>query len=300
MRNLFAFIYRYRGFLVFLLLEIVCGYLIVQNNNYQGAAFYNSANMYAGRVMEFQREVSDYFRLIEVNRALVDENRELKESLTKVMTSGILEKIPPAPDSTYRTKPDSLALAQEKLNNFGLLKTFQFIPGKVVNNSVRRVNNYLTINVGSADGVEPGMGVVSSEGVIGRVKATSEHYATVTSILHSQMLVSSKIRRNGTIGSVKWGGENYLMANLNYIPRHIKVMKGDTVVTSGYNAVFPEGVMVGRVTSVAKEADQSFYTIRMRLAVDFDKLSYVYVIKNLHRTERDSLELKSGITEENE
>ena len=88
MRNLFAFIYRYRGFLVFLVLEIFCGYLIVQNNNYQGAAFYNSANMYAGRVLEFQSEVSDYFRLVEVNRALVDENRRLQQSLTTNMTAG--------------------------------------------------------------------------------------------------------------------------------------------------------------------------------------------------------------------
>src|SRR5688572_20322705 len=141
MRNLFAFIYRYRGFLVFLLLEILCGYLIVQNNNYQGAAFYNSANMYAGRVLEFQKEVSDYFRLIEVNRALVDENRQLKESLTKITTSGILDSIPASPDSSYRVKPDSLALAQQKLDTLGLLKTFQFIPGKVINNSIRRVNN---------------------------------------------------------------------------------------------------------------------------------------------------------------
>jgi rod shape-determining protein MreC len=297
MGNLFAFIYSYRGFLVFLILEILCGYLIVQNNTYQGAAFYNSANQYAGRVLEFQKEVSDYFRLAEVNQALVKENQQLKESLTNIMTSGRLDKVPPQPDSGYRVKPDSLTLAQQKLDTTGLVRAFHFIPGKVINNSIRRVNNYLTINVGRADGVEPGMGVVSGSGVVGRVKATSEHYATVTSLLHSQMLVSAKIKRNGVNGSVKWEGGNYLMAALNFIPRHIQLQKGDTVVTSGFSAIFPEGVMIGRITSFAQEADKSFYTVRVRLAVDFDDLAYVYVIRNSRRSERDSLEIKSGITE---
>lgn len=300
MRNLFAFIYHYRGFLTFLLLEIICSYLIVQNNSYQSAAFYNSANMYAGQVLEFQKQVSDYFRLVEVNRALVNENRALQESITNIITSGRLDSISPVPDSAYRVKPDSLMLVRQQLDTIGIPRNFSFIPGKVINNSVRRVNNYLTLNVGRADGVEPGMGVVAGSGVVGRVKATSEHFATVTSLLHSQMLVSAKITRNNAIGSVKWDGDNYLMAALNFVPRHIQIQRGDTVVTSGYNAIFPEGVRIGRITSFATEADKSFYSIRLRLAVDFNGLDYVYVVKNAQRVERDSLEVKSGITEEND
>ena len=300
MRNLFAFICNYRGFLTFLLLEIFCGYLIVQNNNYQGAAFYNSANMYAGRVLAFQKEVSDYFRLIEVNQALVNENQQLRESITNIVSSGRLDSLPAAPDSSYRVKPDSVTLARQRLDTTGLIKTFSLIPAKVINNSIRRVNNHLTLNVGRDNGVEPGMGVVSGNGVVGRVKSVSGGYATVYSLLHSQMLISAKIKRNNAVGSVKWEGDNYLMAALNYIPRHIQIQKGDTIVTSGYNAIFPEGVMIGRITSFATEADKSFYTVRVRLAVDFNSLDYVYVIKNNDRAERDSLEIKSGITEENE
>jgi rod shape-determining protein MreC len=297
MGNLFAFIFRYRGFLVFLLLEVFCGYLIVQNNNYQGAAFYNSANMYAGRVLEFQNEVSDYFRLIEVNRALVDENRRLQESLTAIMTSGKLEKVPPTPDSTYRVKPDSAMLARQRLDTTGLVRTFTFIPGKVIKNSIRLVNNHLLLNIGQADGVQPGMGVISSLGVIGQVKATSAHYATVTSLLHSRTSMSAKIKRSNTLGTIKWDGNDYLMVNLDFIPRHIKVQKGDTIITSGYNSIFPEGVMIGRVSSFSQEPDKSFYTIRVRLAPDFANLSYVYVIKNTSQGEREMLERKSGITE---
>lgn len=297
MRNLFAFIYSYRGFLVFLLLEILCGYLIVQHNNYQGAAFYNSANAYAGRVLEFQQEVSDYFRLVEVNRALVNENRKLQESLQKIMTSGALDTIPAAPDSAYRIKPDSLMLARQALDTTGMIKTFQFIPGKVVKNSIHLLNNHLTLNVGRTDGVEPGMGVVSSAGVIGRVKNVSENYATVYSVLHTKMWVSAKIKRNNTIGSVKWDGSDPRFANLENITRDIVVQKGDTVITSGYNALFPEGVIIGRVVSFAKQSDKAFYTIKIALTPDFGNLSFVYVIKNMARVERDSLEVKSGINE---
>jgi rod shape-determining protein MreC len=300
MRNLFAFIFRYRGFLVFLLLEIFCGYLIVQHNNYQGAAFYNSANMYAGRVLEFQDEVSDYFRLIEVNRALVDENRRLQQTLATIMTSGKLEKVPPAPDSAYRVKPDSAMLARQRLDTTGMVRTYEFIPGKVIKNSIRLVNNHLLLNIGEAQGVKPGMGVVSSSGVIGQVKATSAHFATVTSLLHSRTYMSAKIKRSNTLGTVKWDGSNYRVANLDYIPRHIHVRKGDTVMTSGYNSIFPEGIMIGRIISFAKESDQSFYTIRVGLAPDFANLSYVYVIRNTSQGEREALERKSGMQEENE
>jgi rod shape-determining protein MreC len=205
--------------------------------------------------------------------------------------------VPPAPDSGYRVKPDSAMLARQRLDTTGLVHTFTFIPGKVIKNSIRLVNNHLLLNIGEADGVKPGMGVISSSGVIGQVKATSAHYATVTSVLHSRTSMSAKIKRSNTLGTIKWDGSNYLIANLDFIPRHIKVQKGDTVITSGYNAIFPEGVMIGRIISYAKESDQSFYTIRVRLAPDFANLSYVYVIRNTSQGERQDLERKSGMTE---
>ena len=295
MRNLFAFIYRYRGFLVFLLLQICCAYLIVRNNSYHGAAFYNSANGYAGRVLEFQRQIADYFRLVEVNQALVNENRALKESLTNILTSDRLDSIPPTPDSTFRVKPDSLTLAQQRLDTTGIVRTFEFIPGKVIKHSVRLMNNHMLLNIGRLDGVEPDMGVVSGAGVIGRVKVVSKHYATIYSLLHSQMKTSAKVRRTNTEGTITWDGENPSEAVLDYIPRHIKLAKGDTVVTSGYNSLFPEGVMIGRVIAAGQEPDKMFLTVRVRLAVDFDNLTYVYVVKNNRRAERDSLEAVSGI-----
>ncbi|MDX5422696.1 MAG: rod shape-determining protein MreC [Hymenobacteraceae bacterium] len=284
MRNLFAFIYRFRAFLVFVLLEVLCVYLIVRYNTYQGAAFFNSANRYVGQVLEFQSGITDYFRLASVNGTLAQENAALREELLQYRLEELADSADVL-DSTIYVAPSDTAGSNP----------YNLIAGRVINNSVRRTNNYLTLAIGTADGVKPGMGVISSNGVVGRVKTVSPHYSTVTSLLHSQLLISAKISKSNTFGTIKWTGGDYRTALLDYIPLHVKPEKGDTIVTSGFNTVFPEGVMVGRISSVEKEADKSFYTIEVELSVDFAQLSYVYVVENPLKEERDTLELNAGI-----
>ncbi|MBF9251749.1 rod shape-determining protein MreC [Pontibacter sp. 172403-2] len=283
MRNLFAFIYRFRAFLVFVLLEVLCVYLIVRYNTYQGAAFFNSANKYVGQVLEFQSGVTDYFRLASINSTLARENAVLREEVLQYKAMAQLDSTRQL-DTTYYAPSDTAQVLPYILH-----------AGRVINNSVRRTNNYLTLSIGTADGVQPGMGVIASNGVVGRVKTVSEHYATVTSLLHSQMLLSAKIKRDNTFGTIKWPGGDYRTAQLEYIPLHVNPVKGDTIVTSGFNTVFPEGVMVGTISSVKKESDKSFYTIRVKLSVDFAQLSYVYVVENPHQDERIKLEQNAGI-----
>ncbi|WP_299705408.1 rod shape-determining protein MreC [uncultured Pontibacter sp.] len=283
MRNLFAFIYRFRAFLIFVLLEALCIFLIVRYNTYQGAAMFNSANTYVGQVLEFQSGVTDYFRLASVNSTLARENAALRQELM-----------------LYREEAEADSTAQLDTTLYAPTDTLKAQPfilhaGRVINNSVRRTNNYLTLAAGSQDGVKPGMGVISPNGAVGRVKTVSKKYATVTSLLHSQMLISAKIKKNNTFGTIKWTGGDYRTALLDYIPLHVKPEIGDTIVTSGYNTVFPEGINVGTISKVDREADKSFYTIRVQLAVDFAQLSYVYVVENPLRVERDSLELEAGI-----
>ncbi|MHC2992305.1 rod shape-determining protein MreC [Pontibacter sp. HJ8] len=283
MRNLFAFIYRFRAFLLFVMLEALCIFLIVRYNTYQGAAVFNSANTYVGRVLEFQSGVTDYFRLASVNNTLAQENAALRQELMRYTLAAQADSTRQL-DTTYYVATDSA-------------RSYPFIlhAGRVINNSIRRTNNYLTLAAGSQDGVKPGMGVLSTDGTVGRVKTVSRHYSTVTSLLHSQMLISAKIKKDNTFGTIKWTGGDYRTALLDYIPLHVKPAKGDTVVTSGYNAVFPEGIMVGTISQVEKEADRSFYTIRVKLSVDFSQLSYVYVVENPMRPEQDSLQLEAGI-----
>ncbi|MDO7885300.1 rod shape-determining protein MreC [Hymenobacter cheonanensis] len=321
MRNLIAFLLRFQGVMLFVLLEVVSLFLFITNSSYQRAAFFNSANAYAGALLARRTQVTDYFRLDELNRQLLADNAKLRQQLYPPdFTRREADSLPVGRDTlghliyrhlrpdpslalaapaaqvpgakgktqTLAPRPDTLLLGGAKLPTRDA--EYPLVPARVLNNSLRAVDNYLTLNVGTADGVQPGLGVLSAYGVVGQVKSASEHYATVFSLLHSKMAVAAKIKRDGTFGSVKWPGEDYSHALLDYIPRQNRLAVGDSVVTSGYNAIFPEGVFVGTVESFVKEPDKNFWTVRLRLGVDFSRLTYVYVVHNRPRTERDSLE----------
>ena len=326
MRNLISFLLRYQGVMLFVLLEVVSIFLFVTNSTYQRAAFFNSANAYTGELLARRKEVSDYFHLTDLNKQLLVENARLRQQLfppdfsrreadslpvgrdtlghlvyrhlrplagsaaaapgTKGGVGLPAQPLKPKPTSLGR--PDTLLLGGIRLATQDA--AYPLVPARVINNSLRSVDNYLTLNVGTADGVQPGLGVLSAAGIVGRVKAASAHYATVTSLLHSKSAVAAKIKRDGTFGSVKWPGDDFTHALLDYIPRQNRLLRGDTVVTSGYNAVFPEGVFVGTVETFEKEPDKNFWTVTLRLGTDFSRLNYVYVVHNRPHAERDSLE----------
>ena len=320
MRNLIAFLLRFQGVMLFVLLEVVSLFLFVTNSSYQRAAFFNSANTYAGALLARRTQVSDYFRLDELNKQLLVDNAQLRQQLyppdfsrreadslpvgRDTLGHIVYRHLRPDPSQVLagavgsgkthnsqlltHSSPDTLLLGGAKLATREV--DYPLVAARVLNNSLRAVDNYLTLNVGTADGVQPGLGVLSANGVVGQVKSASEHYATVFSLLHSKMAVAAKIKRDGTFGSVKWPGEDYSHALLDYIPRQNRLVRGDSVVTSGFNAIFPEGVFVGTVESFVKEPDKNFWTVRLRLGVDFSRLTYVYVVHNHPRTERDSLE----------
>lgn len=299
MRNLFLFLFRFRGALVFGILEIICLYLYITNNSYHRAAFFNSANVYAGTVLARRTQISDYFRLADVNQQLLVENASLRQQLypaDSARREADSITVPPGPtDSLHRIRyqrlarrPDTLVLGQQRLPAHEA--SYPLIPARVINNMLRNVDNYLTLNVGSADGVVSGRGVVAANGVVGRVKVVSAHYATVTSLLHSETRIASKIKRDGTIGTIRWLGDDPTHALLDNVLRETKLVRGDTVVTSSYNSVFPAGILIGTIDSFVKEPDKNFWTIRVKLGINFSNLTYVYVVTNRNKAERDTLE----------
>jgi len=267
MERLFLFIYHYRAFFTFLTLEFICAWMIIDNNRYQGAQFFNSSNGFVASMNTFSQGVREYFSLRDINATLARENAYLR---------GRLE------------------VRNQASNNPGILtdsalvKNYDFVSARVVNNSVDRVTNFITINKGQNDGIQPGMAVISPEGVVCKVKVASEHYAVVRSLLNIDMMVSASIKRTGHFGTVQWGGNNPDIVKLKFIPMHVKPVKGDTIVTSGYNAVFPGGVMIGTIESV--EQKELFYDIDVRLTQDFRKISFVSVVKSHLKHEQDSLE----------
>lgn len=271
MDRLLKFIFLYRAFFTFLLLELFCAWLIVENNQYQSTKFFNSANSVAANIISFSQGVREYFSLKKINAELAEENARLRTELEQNLggfTDSVRHEIT---DSAMRTQ-------------------FDFVAAKVVNNSTLQYKNFITINKGRTSGIAPGMAVISAKGAIGKVKSVSENYAVLISLLNIDEQVSSKIKRTGHFGTIQWDGSDPTLVDLHYIPRHVDPQIGDTVVTSGFNAVFPENVMIGVIKSVnLKEAD-TFYSLKVELAQDFARLAFVEVVRNKLKPERDSLE----------
>ncbi len=272
MRNFFLLIRKYNFFIVFLLLEVVSGILLVRNSTYQRAAVISTSNELVGKVYTAYSNVTDYLVLGETNRILSAENARLRRA-----------------DSVSFYDPSFRVL---RVNDTIGLQQYEYISARVVNNSVSRVNNYITLDKGSLQGIQPEMAVMGSNGVVGIVKDVSEHFSTVISILHSSTKISSKIKKNNYFGSSVWDGENPQIAKLLDIPSHAQVKVGDTIVTSTYSGIFPRDILVGVVSEIGTSGE-SFKEIKLKLATDFQKLSYVYVIRNLLKSERDTIEAKN-------
>lgn len=272
MDRLLNFIFQYRAFFTFLLLELLCAWLIVENNQYQSTRFFNSANSVAANIISFSQGVREYFSLKKINADLAEENARLRFELEK--SEGGFQ------DSVRREVTDS-----------AMRKQFDFVAAKVINNSILQYKNFITINKGRSSGIAPGMAVISNRGAVGKVKSVSEHYAVLISLLNIDEQVSSKIKRTGHFGTIQWDGSDPTLTNLHHIPRHVDPVIGDTIVTSGFNAIFPENVMVGIIKSVNLKDEAPFYTLKVELAQDFAKLAFVEVVRNALKTERDSLEI---------
>ena len=271
MERLFLFFYQYRAFFTFLILEVICAWLIIENNQYQGARFFNSSSSTVASLNNLSQDVREYFLLRNINSTLAEENAYLRSKLERY---------------------NQLVQAESPhvIKDSAAIKQFDFISAKVVNNSVNWFTNYLTINKGSDDSVATGMAVISSLGAVGKVKSVSKHYSVVMSILHIDNMVSVFMPRTGYFGSVRWDGKDPDFVQLDFVPRHVQPAKGDTIVTSTYNAIFPEGIIVGTIEDV-KQNETLFYDLRVKLSQDFRKLSYVEVVRSHLKHEQDSLEM---------
>ncbi|MEZ4900650.1 MAG: rod shape-determining protein MreC [Spirosomataceae bacterium] len=274
MLQLFEFVTRNRNFILFVLLEVLGFWLLVNNNNYWSVEYFNTANTLNAKSLEISNSIKEYTNLRIVNASLADENRRLNEALTTLQ----------------QQKPNNAPTGYQADSIFA--NRFKYVTiAKVIDNSTHKAENYITIDKGTTDGVKEGMGVVSSTGVVGKVKICNEHFSVITSILHVQFMVSTKLLRSGEIGTAKWENSiNPSIIQLKDVSRYKNVMKGDTAVTSDQNAVFPPGIAVGRVKNFKVASDQAFFDIDLELATDFSKISYVYLVENKLQSQQQLLQ----------
>ena len=271
MRNLLEFLAKYNHWFVFLILEVVSMVLLFQYNSYQGSAWFSSANAVTGKLYEWDANVETYFSLTKVNQELTQRNAYLEQKVQKLS------------DSLVSVTKDSSIYHRDQ---FALLRNYRLIPAKVVANSVDKPGNLMTIDKGSADGIHKDMGVISGTGVVGIVYLVAEHYAIVIPVLNTKSNISCMIQNRGYFGYLRWKGGVSDLAYLEEVPRHAHFKLGDYVVTSGYSAVFPPGVRVGRILHVFNSADGLSYRVQLRLSTDFARLRDVCVIDDAAMKER--------------
>ena len=286
MRNLLDFLRKYHHWFIFILLEVASGVLLFQYNSYQGSVWLSSANAMVGKIYQWESEVTSFFSMSKANKELALRNIYLERQVDQ------LRRL-----YTDLTK-DTTAMERDELQ---FLSQYKLIPAKVVDNSLNRAENLMTIDKGRADGVEVDMGVACGNGVVGVVYLVSEHYSVVIPVLNaSSSRISCSIRNRGYFGYLRWYGGDPSVAYVEDVPRHAKFSLGEWVVTSGFSSIFPSGVLVGKIEQVYNSHDGLSYKLKVRLSTDFGCVRDVCVISDksiaeravLMQAARDSINIK--------
>ncbi len=273
MRNLIEFLTKNNYWFVFVVLEVVSLVLLFRFNNYQGSIWFTSANYLTGKAYEIDSWAVSFLTQGSLNEQLTERNLELEQTVQRLKEQLRDERL--AHDSLNKDE-----------GQMPLISDFHPIHAKVIGNSVNRSDNFMTIDKGFVDGIHEDMGVACGNGVVGVVFMTSRHYSVVLPALNSKSNISCTIAGKGYFGYLHWKGGSPRIAYVDDIPRHAKFQVGDTIVTSGYSAVFPPGIMVGKVTKFENSEDGLSYRLQVLLSTDFTKLRDVCVMDDKAIRER--------------
>ena len=269
MRNLLNFLAKYNNLIIFLILEGITVYLLATGNNYHNTRVVNGIRGLINGIEEKINNTRTYLNLREINENLAAENVALRNSIGRLVKKE---------NSLFFSVSDSIYRQQ-----------YLHTSAEVINNSINRQKNFFTINKGELHGIKVDMAVTSENSVAGVIVGCFANYSVAMSFLNLDFKLSARIKSNGYFGSLSWDGRDYSHAILSEIPQHVSVNMGDTIETTGYSAIFPEGVMVGTVSDFEK-IGSDFYKITISLITDFKKLHFVDIIGNMKKTEQLELE----------
>lgn len=271
MRSLIRYLIKNHVFVLFVLLEVLALTMVFNYNSFQRAKYLNSANHVSGKIFSVYESVRGYFGLAKINNELAQENVRLRMILENQNQNAA------GTDSLFFTLNDTASV-------------YRFISAKIISNSANRPYNYITLNKGSRHGIKPDMGIISAGGVVGVVSQVSPSYSMGLSVLNQRWSVSAKLKKSGFYGSLQWDGRDYKTASLTEIPLHVEISEGDTIVTSGYSSIFPEGILIGTIKRFSMSGGENYYDIEVALSVDFKSVSHVEVFENTTWNEVSEME----------
>lgn len=284
MNNLINFLIRNLSWFLFAFYVVLSCVLLFSENLYQQSVYLTSAGGLSNSVYSTFNSITAYFNLRDINNDLQHRNAMLENRVLNLQQE-IINLRSDVSDSTV-------------LGNIQCSR-FDYVIAGVMNNSVSHPKNFFTINKGKNDGIKPGMGVVDQNGIVGIVNIVGDHVSRVRSVLNVSQPFSVKVMGTNFAGSLIWHVGSPKIAYVQEMPRHVKYQIGDTIVTSGYSTTFPENIPVGRILAKIKTSDDNFYTLKIELASDFEKLSTVRVIKDAYKTELDTLQKYDNSVEKN-
>ncbi len=281
MLRLLTFLTTYRNFILFLGLEAIALYLVVSYNDQQRHALGDALLGQTTKLHDARMEVNEYFGLQIQNDSLWSANTTLHIQLDSLKKRAEMAEALLLVDSLAAARYDSLIAPD----------SFRYLPARVLVQTTDRNYNYLTLDQGRADGVAPGMGVISPQGVAGMVIRVSEEYAIALSLLNVSFHLTVKVlgEEESNVGVYEWDGKSPRFGTLTYLPETVRLDKGLAVVTAAASTMFPEGYRVGTVEESTFEATDGFNSARIRLATNFNELRYVYLVAATHGAAVDSL-----------
>lgn len=255
---------------------------MVNNNEYQRSKYLTLENEIVGKVYAVADNISSYIGLKTTNDELMKYASGLEEKIQLLEYQ--LQEANLNGDSTLFLA-DSISLP------------YEFIPARIVYKNTSGVENLITLNKGSNQGVKQDMGVMgsSAHGVIGIIRNVTPNFSTVIPILNPKFKLSCKIKESTYSGPLVWDHRDIRYATLEELPRHVEANPGDTVVTSGNSAIFPEGIPIGIVENTKKEKNDNFNSIRVKLFINIGDINHVLIVKNNYREEQLNLERNENV-----
>ncbi|MCK9218767.1 MAG: rod shape-determining protein MreC [Bacteroidales bacterium] len=269
MGNLFDFLRKHYFYFLFLLLESFSLILLVNYNEFQGSSLYTASNTVSGSVNKIFNGISEYFSLRKTNQVLIEELAKLHSRL---------------PETYYKTDT-----TRHFYNDSIKALAYKYISAKVISNSTNKRNNFLMINKGRLQGLENHMGVIIGNKIVGQIVSVSPHFSWIMSMLNKDSRISGKFKKNNQLVNVEWNGGNYRKGQVKEIPKHVVIMKGDTIITSGNSDIFPEGLLIGTMCDYTISPDENFNHGELLFSTDFNSLGYVEVIIDIMRKEKEDL-----------
>jgi len=167
------------------------------------------------------------------------------------------------------------------LLDFKNSKQFETVPAQVISRDTTAWFNSVIINRGSSSGIKDGMPVVTPEGIVGRVIATSPWTSQIMLLTDERSAAGGVIGQLGTsesFGAIRGLGGDKGLIEMKYVSGLVPVNVGDVVTTTGQDRIYPPGLKIGEVIEVIQGSASTAHTIRIKPSARLNSLSEVAVL----------------------